>query len=93
MNWSSAVTVKVKAAPAVALAGALMEKCVAVAVLTTATLLLTPVMPLFALSAARSTWLPTVLSVAVKVPTPFVRPLLAGSTAWPSLLLKCTVPV
>jgi hypothetical protein len=34
-----------------------------------------------------------VLSVAEKVPTPFVSVEFAGKTAAPSLLVKCTVPV
>jgi hypothetical protein len=34
-----------------------------------------------------------VLSVAEKVPTPFVSVEFAGNTAAPSLLVKCTVPV
>ena len=38
-------------------------------------------------------WLPAVLSVTVKVPVPLVNVLLAGSTAWVSLLVKDTVPV
>ena len=33
------------------------------------------------------------LSVAEKVPTPFVSVEFAGNTAAPSLLVKCTVPV
>ena len=37
--------------------------------------------------------MPIVLSVAVKVPTPFVNVEFAGNTAVPSLLAKCTVPV
>ena len=35
---------------------------------------------------------PVVLSVAENVPVPAVSVALAGSTAWPSLLVKCTVP-
>jgi hypothetical protein len=34
-----------------------------------------------------------VFRVIEKVPVPFVRVALAGSAAWGSLLLKCTVPV
>jgi hypothetical protein len=36
--------------------------------------------------------LPTVFSVAWKVPTPLVSVEFAGNTAAPSLLVKCTVP-
>ena len=36
---------------------------------------------------------PAVFSVALKVPVPLVKVLLAGRTAWASLLVKCTVPV
>ena len=32
------------------------------------------------------------LCVALKVPVPFANALSGGNTAWPSLLLKCTVP-
>ena len=35
---------------------------------------------------------PAVFNVAEKFPTPFVSVELAGSTAWPSVLVKCTVP-
>ena len=35
---------------------------------------------------------PAVSNVAEKFPTPFVSVELAGSTAWPSVLVKCTVP-
>ena len=51
MNWSWAVTVKLKAVPAVALAGALTLKWVAAAALT-ATALLDPVMELVVVSVA-----------------------------------------
>ena len=37
--------------------------------------------------------MPVVLSLAEKVPTPFVNVEFAGNTAVPSLLAKCTVPV
>lgn len=37
--------------------------------------------------------MPTVLSVTWKVPTPFVSVEFAGRAAFPSLLVKCTVPV
>ena len=92
MNWSWAVTVRVKAEPAVALAGALTAKWVAAAALT-AMLLLVPVMPGLTVSVAVIVWLPAVLSVALKLPVPLVNVLLAGKVAWPSLLVNWTVPV
>ena len=77
--------------PAVALAGALTTRCVAVAALTA----MVPLVPVSELtvSVAVIVSFPAVLSVALKVPTPLVRVLLAGRTACPSLLVKCTVPL
>ena len=43
-------------------------------------------------SVAVIVWLPVVLRVALKVPVPAVRVVLAGSVAAPSLLVKWTVP-
>jgi hypothetical protein len=43
-------------------------------------------------SAAITVWLPEVFSVTEKVPVPLVSAELGGSTAWPSLLEKRTVP-
>ena len=54
--------------------------------------LLVPVIELVAVSVAVIVWLPAVFSVALKVPVPLVSVLLAGRTAWPSLLVKWTVP-
>ncbi len=51
-----------------------------------------PVMEAVTVSVAAMVWLPTVFSVAEKVPAPFVSVELAGSTAWLSVLEKCTVP-
>ena len=51
LNWSWAVTVKLKALPAVALEGALTPKCVAAAAWTVMTLLV-PVMELLLVSVA-----------------------------------------
>jgi hypothetical protein len=45
-----------------------------------------------AVSVAVMVWPPRVFSVAEKVPVPFASVELAGSTAWPSVLVKCTVP-
>ena len=80
-----------KVAPAVVEAGALTPKCVAAAGLTPIGLPV-PVMLLLLVSVAVSVWFPAVLSVAVKVPTPLLSVLLPGRAAWPSLLVKWTVP-
>ena len=92
LNWSKAVTVKVKPLPATAFAGALTEKCVAAAAFTMIVLLV-PVMELLLVSVAVIVWLPTVRSVALKLPVPFVSVLLAGKVAFGSVLVNCTVPV
>jgi hypothetical protein len=51
-----------------------------------------PVIEAVTVSVAVMDWLPTVFSVAENVPVPFVSIELAGSTAWPSVLVKCAVP-
>jgi hypothetical protein len=51
-----------------------------------------PVIDVETVSVAVMVSLPEVLSVAEKFPTPLVSVELAGSTAFPSLLVKCTVP-
>ncbi len=51
-----------------------------------------PVIEARTVSVAVMVWLPTVFSVAGKVPVPFVSVVLAGRTAWLSVLEKCTVP-
>ena len=58
----------------------------------TAMVLLVPVIELVTVSVAVIVWLPAVFRVALKVPAPLVRVLLAGRVAWPSLLVKWTVP-
>src|SRR5437588_779084 len=50
-------------------------------------------MLLVTVSVAVIVWLPAVLSVALKVPTPLASGELAGRTAWPSVLVKWTVPM
>ena len=45
------------------------------------------------MSVAVIVWLPAVLSVALKVPVPLVSVELAGRAAWPSVLVKWTVPL
>src|SRR6516162_7271377 len=79
------------ATPAVAVAGATTVKWLAAAGLTVMALLL-PVIELLAVSVAVTVWLPAVFRVALKLPTPLVRVALAGRLAWPSLLVKWTVP-
>jgi len=51
-----------------------------------------PVIEAVTVSVAVMVWLPPVFSVAEKVAVPFVSAEFAGSTAWPSLLVKCAVP-
>jgi hypothetical protein len=51
-----------------------------------------PVIETVTVSVAVIVWLPTVFSVAEKVPVPLASVELAGSTAWPSVLVKCAVP-
>ena len=91
LNWSSAVTVRLKALPAVAVAGALIVKCVAVAALTVIVPVV-PVMEVVTVSVAVRVWLPAVFKVALKVPAPLVSVLLPGRLAWPSVLVNYTVP-
>ena len=75
--WSSAVTVKLKALPAVALAGPLTTKCVAAAALTRTA---PPCRQsnCSRVSVAVNVWLPAVFSVALNVPTPLVKVALAA---------------
>jgi hypothetical protein len=54
--------------------------------------LVLPVMVLVTVSVAVIVRLPLVRRVALKVPVPLVRVVSAGSVAWPSLLVKWTVP-
>ena len=51
-----------------------------------------PVIEGVPVSVAVSVWLPPLPNVAEKVPAPFTSVVLAGRTALPSLLVKCTVP-
>ena len=44
-------------------------------------------------SVALKVWFPAVFRVAMKDPAPLVSMESAGSAAWPSVLVKCTVPV
>ena len=89
---SCAVTVKLNDVPLVATAGAETTKCVAGPAFTVM-LLEFPVIEAITVSVAVIVRKPAVLSIAGKVPTPFVSTAFAGSVAAPSLLVKCTVPV
>jgi hypothetical protein len=52
-----------------------------------------PVIEGVIVSVAVMDWLPMVFSVAENVAVPFVSDELVGSTACPSVLVKCIVPV
>ncbi len=88
---SRAVTIKLRAVPAVAVAGAVTEKWGAAAALILIEFEV-PMIEAVAVSVAVMVWLPIVLSVAEKVAVPFVSVELAGRAAWLSVLVKCTVP-
>ena len=88
---SSAVTVTLTAEPAVAIPGALTEKCVA-APAATVMVAEVPVMDKVTVSVAVTALEPGVSRVTGNVPVPFVRVVSAGNTAAPSELVKCTVP-
>lgn len=47
-----------------------------------------PVIDAVPVSVAVMVWLPTVFSVAEKLPVPFIRDPFAGSDAWESVLVK-----
>jgi hypothetical protein len=51
-----------------------------------------PVIEGVSVSVALMVWLPAVFSVAEKFAVPFASAELAGSAAWPSVLVKFTVP-
>ena len=92
LNWSSAVTVLENADPAVAEAGAATAKCVADAAVTRIEADV-PVMDAVIVSVAVTVCVPAVFSVSLNVSVPFVSVEFAGSTACPSLEVKCTVPL
>ncbi len=91
LDESRAETVKLKAVPGVAVAGAVTKKCVAVPELTVM-LEEVPVMEEVTVSVAVTVCVPRVFKVTEKVPEPFVRVAFAGNTACPSVLVKWTVP-
>jgi hypothetical protein len=74
------------------LAGVLKEKWLAAAAFTVMPPWL-PVMLDVTVSVAVIDCVPAVFRVALKLPAPLVSVELAGWLAWPSLLVKCTVPV
>jgi hypothetical protein len=86
------VTVKLNADPAVAEAGADTLKRLAAAG-DTEIVPLVPSIDELAVSVAAIVWLPAILKVALNVPVPLVNVLSAGRMAFPSLLVKWTVPV
>ena len=89
--WSTAVTLKLKLVPAVALDGADTTKCGA-GVVDTEIGPEVPVIEPLLVSVAVMVCVPAVRNVARNVPVPFVRVELAGSVAEPSRLVKWTVP-
>jgi hypothetical protein len=80
-----------KAVPAVAFEGADTARWVAAAAKTNIELLV-PVIEEFTVSVALTVWLRAVRSVALNVPTPFVKVLSAGSEKLPSVVVTCTWP-
>jgi hypothetical protein len=88
----SAVTVMLNIDPAVAFAGAVTLKCVAAFEALTVIVPDEPVIEAVTVSVAATVCAPAVFRVTENVPTPFVNVEFAGSTAAPSLLVKCTVP-
>ena len=82
------MTVKVIGPPAVALAGALMAKCVADDTVTLTELL--PVIELLTVSVAIRDWLPDDFNVAINVSAVAERG--SEATAFKSLLVMRTVP-
>jgi hypothetical protein len=87
-NWSTAVTVKLNAVPVVAVAGAVTRNAAA----TSAVTLNTALPAVIAGAVAEMLRLPADFSVAVNEPVPPVNVVSAGSTAFGSVLVKCTVP-
>lgn len=90
LEASRAVTVILNCAPVVVVAGACMEKCVAV---NTLTLIGAeePVTEEAVVSVTVMVWLPDVKRVTGTVAVPPDNSWSGGNTAWLSLLVKCTV--
>jgi hypothetical protein len=87
LKASSAVTLKLKATPDAAVAGATTAKCVA-APAETVMAPDVPVIEAVTVSVAVTVWLPAVFKVRLKLPTPLTRVVLGGSTAAPSVEVK-----
>ena len=85
-----AVTVKLNALPAVAVAGADTVKWVAGPVTTMGSLV--PVIDDVTVSVAVMVWLPLVFRVAEKLPVPFVKVDGGGKTATKSVEVNLTTP-
>src|SRR5260370_1393934 len=95
LTWSTicTVTAGLMGAPAVVFGGRWPKARWLAAAALTATVLLMPVIELVTVSVAMTVWLPAVSRVTLKVPVPLTRVELGGRTAWPSLLVKRTVPL
>ena len=87
-----AVTVKVAAVPAVTAEGKPETMSVLAAAGLTVMPAWLPVMLDVTVSVAISDCVPAVFKVALNEPVPLVSVELAGRVAWPSLLVKCTIP-
>ena len=87
---SNAVTVTEKGDPIPTEPGAETLKWVAGRVVTVT--VAEPVIDEVTVSVATTVWLPLLFRVTLNVPTPLLRVELAGRTASPSELVKCTVP-
>ena len=83
---------KLKGLRVVARPGVAMAKCVG-ALLTTLIMMGILLIDPDVLSAAAMVVVAIDFRVAGKLPVPFANAEFAGSAAWPSLLVKCTMPV
>ena len=89
---SSAVTVKLKAVPAVTVAGADTEKWLAPEPPLTVIDVEVPLIEAVIVSVAVIVWSSAVFRVTEKDLVPFTSIESAGSMAWASVLVKCTIP-
>lgn len=92
-NASAAVAVNAALPPAVIVEVAVVTVIAATAPGPTVMDGDVPVVDAVVVSVAVTVCAPAVLKVTGNVPTPFVSVAFAGRTAWPSLLVMCTVPV
>ena len=86
------MTPKLRELPGLTLLGAVTKKWVGAAVPTEIEPEV-PVIEAVSMSVAVMVWCPSVFSVAKKSPVPLDRVEFAGSDAWASVLVKCTVPL